>query len=106
MQIPPLKRRRNAFAKRERAKNEIAVQTNPPPRMYHKSMQARPRFRDSDNQDDNDPLRSKLLLVFMSSLMSLFTHCPMCKENTPGRLRRTMGTFVEIDQNCKHCGFQ
>ncbi|KAK1894167.1 Translation initiation factor 2 subunit beta [Dissostichus eleginoides] len=62
--------------------------------------------RDSDNQDDNDPLRSKLLLVFMSSLMSLFTHCPMCKENSPGRLRRTMGTFVEIDQNCKHCGFQ
>ncbi|XP_010790985.1 uncharacterized protein [Notothenia coriiceps] len=61
---------------------------------------------DSDNQDDNDPLRSKLLLLFMSSLMSLFTHCPMCKENSPGRLRRTMGTFVEIDQNCKHCGFQ
>ncbi|KAF3860459.1 hypothetical protein F7725_000714 [Dissostichus mawsoni] len=46
------------------------------------------------------------MLVFMSSLMSLFTHCPMCKENSPGRLRRTMGTFVEIDQNCKHCGFQ
>ncbi|KAI9539695.1 hypothetical protein NQZ68_005779 [Dissostichus eleginoides] len=61
---------------------------------------------DSDNQDDNDPLRSKLLLVFMSSLMSLFTHCPMCKENSPGRLRKTMGTFVEIDQNFKHCGFQ
>ncbi|KAI4820583.1 hypothetical protein KUCAC02_028556 [Chaenocephalus aceratus] len=138
MQSPPLKRWRNAFAKREIAKvletlfneatdrtedsdiywkstlgrnvytamNEIAVQTDPPPRIHHKSMQARPRFRDSDNQDDNDPLRSTLLLVFMSSLMSLFTHCPMCKENSPGRLRRAMGTFVEIDQNCKHCGFQ
>ncbi|XP_010772896.1 uncharacterized protein [Notothenia coriiceps] len=77
MQSPPLKRRRNAFAKRERAKvletlfneatdrtedsdnlldihtgeeavstpNEIDVQTDPPPRIHHKSMQARPRFR-------------------------------------------------------------
>ncbi|KAI4816495.1 hypothetical protein KUCAC02_008821, partial [Chaenocephalus aceratus] len=77
MQSPPLKRRRNAFAKRERAKltlrkatrvvrtrgpvrlnvpgricvpNEIDVQTDPPPRIHHKSMQARPRFRSAGQQ--------------------------------------------------------
>ncbi|KAF4112999.1 hypothetical protein G5714_005544 [Onychostoma macrolepis] len=42
----------------------------------------------------------------VSQLMSLFTICPACCEETQGQIEKQEGTFVKIKQVCAACGYQ
>ncbi|XP_065892097.1 THAP domain-containing protein 10-like [Dysidea avara] len=45
-------------------------------------------------------------IVFRSSLLELFTHCPSCHSLCPGITTKPQGTFVTVKQACSHCGYQ
>ncbi|XP_058621768.1 uncharacterized protein LOC131533450 [Onychostoma macrolepis] len=63
---------------------------------------------------DEEPLQESLpdlnaadkFIVCQSQLMSLFTICPVCCEETQGQIEKQEGTFVKIKQVCAACGYQ
>ena len=45
-------------------------------------------------------------IVFRSSLMELFTHCPSCHNACAGEVGYVQGTFIAVRQHCSHCEYQ
>ena len=45
-------------------------------------------------------------IVFRSSLMELFTHCPSCHNTCAGEVAYVQGTFIAVRQHCSHCEHQ
>ena len=41
-------------------------------------------------------------IVFRSSLLELFTHCPSCHNACAGEVAYVQGTFIAVKQQCSH----